>query len=255
MKKLFVSNISYTYEGRLSALDGVTFGIEKGSCLCVAGANGSGKSTLLALMAGCMKPASGDIYIDGLSIFKRKKRLSDTGLVFQEPDNQLFMPSVWEDVAFALLKKGMSAAKAKEAALATLRMVDAEYIAERAPYKLSGGEKQRVAIASILSTFQGNIEDKIILIDEPSAALDPHARKNIITLLRRLSCTKIIASHDLDLILDLADHVLFLYKNHVAGESPVNGRASPGLLSDGTFLQSIDLELPLTFLLKTETQI
>ncbi|MDR1319163.1 MAG: energy-coupling factor ABC transporter ATP-binding protein [Treponema sp.] len=247
MKKLSVSGITYTYEGGLYALDGVTFDVQKGSCLCVAGANGSGKSTLLALIAGCMKPARGDIYIDGISIFKQKNRFSDTGIVFQEPDNQLFMPTVWEDVAFALLKKGMSAAAAKETALAALRMVDAEYIAERAPYKLSGGEKQRAAIASVLSAFQGNIEDKILLVDEPSAALDPHARKNIIALLRRLSCTKIIASHDLDLVLDLADRVLFLYKNHVAGDSPVKGRASPGLLSDEAFLQSIGLELPLTF--------
>jgi cobalt/nickel transport system ATP-binding protein len=245
MKKLFVSDISYIYEGGLHALDGVTFGVEKGSCLCIAGANGSGKSTLQALIAGCMKPSSGDIYIDGTSIFKKHKAFN-AGLVFQEPDNQLFMPSVWEDVAFCLLKKGMSAADAKKNAVATLEMVDAGYIAERAPYKLSGGEKQKAAIASILSAFQGNIEDKIILLDEPTAALDPRARKNIITLLRRLSCTKIIASHDLDLILDIAGRALFLYKGRVAGESPVNGRASPGLLSDETFLQSINLELPLT---------
>jgi cobalt/nickel transport system ATP-binding protein len=201
-----------------------------------------------------MKPTSGDIYIDGISIFKEKNRLSDTGLVFQEPDNQLFMPTVWEDAAFALLKKGMSVADAKKAALAALEMLDAEYIADRAPYKLSGGEKQRAAIASILSAFQGNIEDKILLIDEPSAALDPHARKNIIALLSRLSCTRIIASHDLDLILDLADQVLFLHKNHVAGESRIKGRASPGPLSDEAFLQGIGLELPLSFLLQTETR-
>jgi cobalt/nickel transport system ATP-binding protein len=245
MQKLLVSDIAYTYEGGLYALDKVSFGVQKGSCLCVAGANGSGKSTLLALLAGCMQPTRGDIYIDGVSIFKEKNKLSDTGIVFQEPDNQLFMPTVWEDAAFALLKKGMTIAAAKEAALAALRMVDAEYIADRAPYKLSGGEKQRAAIASVLSAFQGSIEDKILLIDEPSAALDPHARKNIIALLRRLSCTKIIASHDLDLILDLADHVLFLHKNHTAGESRIKGRASPGPLSDEAFLQSIGLELPL----------
>jgi cobalt/nickel transport system ATP-binding protein len=247
MKKLMVSHISYTYEDGVYALNDVNFNLEKGACLCIAGANGSGKSTLLALLAGCMKPTGGDISIDGVSIFKEKDRLSDTGLVFQEPDNQLFMPTVWEDAAFALLKKGMRVADAKEAALAALKLVDAEYIAERAPYKLSGGEKQRAAIASILSAFQGSIEEKILLIDEPSAALDPHARKNIITLLGRLSCTRIIASHDLDLILDLADQVLFLHQNHVAGESRVNGRASPGPLSDEAFLQSIGLELPLSF--------
>jgi cobalt/nickel transport system ATP-binding protein len=247
MADLIVSNVTYTYEDGLRALDNVTFGIQKGSCLCVAGANGSGKSTLLSLIAGCMKPTKGDISIDGVSIFKKQNHPADTGIVFQDPDNQLFMPTVWEDAAFALLKKGMSIAGAKEAALAALKLVDAEYIAERAPYKLSGGEKQRAAIASVLSVFQGGIEDKILLLDEPSAALDPHARKNIIALLRRLSCTKIIASHDLDLILDLADRVLFLHENHVAGESPVKGRAAPGLLSDVDFLLSIGLELPFRF--------
>jgi cobalt/nickel transport system ATP-binding protein len=247
MTSLLVSNVTYRYEDGLCALDNVTFGVQKGSCLCVAGTNGSGKSTLLALIAGCMKPSSGDICINGTSIFKEKRGPADTGIVFQEPDNQLFMPTVWEDAAFALLKKGMGVSGAKEAALAALKLVDAEYIAERAPYKLSGGEKQRAALASILSVFQGDIEDKILLIDEPSAALDPRARKNIIALLHGLSCTKIIASHDLDLILDLADQVLFLHKNHVAGESPVKGRASPGLLSDEAFLLSIGLELPLTF--------
>jgi cobalt/nickel transport system ATP-binding protein len=252
MPNLIVSNVTYTYEDGLCALDNVSFDVQKDSCVCIAGANGSGKSTLLALIAGCMKPVSGDIYIDGVSIFKEKSKLSDTGIVFQEPDNQLFMPTVWEDVAFALLKKGMSIANAKEAAFAALKMVDAEYIAERAPYKLSGGEKQRAAIASVLSGFQGNIENKILLIDEPSAALDPHARRNIIALLRRLSCTKIIASHDLDLILDLADHILFLHKSHVAGKSHVKGRSLPGLLFDEAFLLSIGLELPLCFGIQTE---
>jgi cobalt/nickel transport system ATP-binding protein len=247
MTKVNVSDVTYTYEGGFCALDNVTFTVQKDSCLCVAGANGSGKSTLLGLIAGCMKPTKGDIFIDGVSIFKKGNRLAETGIVFQEPDNQLFMPMVWEDVAFALLKKGISIANAKDRALAALRMVDAEYIAERAPYKLSGGEKQRAAIASVLSGFQGNIENKILLIDEPSAALDPHARKNIIAILRRFSCTKIIASHDLDLIMDLADHVLFMHENHVAGEGPVKGRVCPGLLSDETFLQSIGLELPLIF--------
>jgi cobalt/nickel transport system ATP-binding protein len=246
MTKLLVSGVTYSYEDGTRALEDLSFTVQKGSCLCVAGENGSGKSTLLELMAGCMKPSKGDIYIDGESIFKRKNRPAGTGIVFQEPDNQLFMPTVWEDAAFGLLKKGMSLSAAKEAALAALKLVDAEYIAGRAPYKLSGGEKQRAAIASVLSGFQDGVEDKILLIDEPSAALDPRARKNLIALLRRLSCTKIIASHDLDLILDLADRVLFLHEHRAAGESPVKGRASPGLLADEAFLHGIGLEPPLS---------
>jgi cobalt/nickel transport system ATP-binding protein len=247
MTNLIVSGVTYIYEDGLRALDDVSFSVEKGSCLCIAGANGSGKSTLLQIMAGCMKPAGGDIYLEGVSIFKEKRRPPLTGIVFQEPDNQLFMPTVWEDAAFALLKKGMSTAQAKEAALAALAMVDAAYIAERAPYKLSGGEKQRAAIASVLSAFQDAIEDKILLIDEPTAALDPRARKKLIALIKQLACTKIIASHDLDMALDICDGVLFLREGKAVfnGAAPDDLSAGRKLLLDEQFLQSIGLELPL----------
>jgi cobalt/nickel transport system ATP-binding protein len=247
MTKLRVSHITYNYEDGFRALDDVTFGVQKGSCVCIAGANGSGKSTLLQLIAGCMKPARGDICIDGVSIFKDKSKRSDTGIVFQEPDNQLFMPTVWEDAAFALLKKGMSIAGAKEAALAALKMVDAEYIAERAPYKLSGGEKQRAAIASVLSAFQGGMGDKILLIDEPTAALDPRARKKLITLIKQLYCTRIVATHDLDMALDICDSALFLREGKIVSARASADSLSSGreLLLDEQFLQSIGLELPL----------
>jgi cobalt/nickel transport system ATP-binding protein len=245
MEKLFVSGLTYRYEDGLCALDNVTFSIDKGSCICVAGANGSGKSTLLQLMAGCMKPSKGDICVDGVSIFKHKT--APSGIVFQEPENQLFMPTVWEDAAFALLKKGMSIARAKDAAIAALNLVDAGYIAERAPYKLSGGEKQRAAIASVLSAFQGNIEDSIILIDEPTASLDPRARKKLMAVIAQLSCTRILAAHDLDMALDICDGVLFLQNGKTAfdctdRDSLVHGKK---LLADEPFLQSIGLELPL----------
>jgi cobalt/nickel transport system ATP-binding protein len=247
MTHLTVSGVTYTYDDGFCALDEVTFGLQKGSCLCIAGANGSGKSTLLQLIAGCMKPTKGDIHIDGISIVKDKTKLVNTGIVFQEPDNQLFMPTVWEDVAFALLKKGMTIAQAKESALTALKMVDAEYIAERPPYKLSGGEKQRAAIASVLSSFQGNITNKIILIDEPTASLDPRTRKKLITIIKLFSCTKIIATHDLDMALDVCDNILFLCEGKIVADCMNTGSYSfnKKLLFDEQFLQSVGLELPL----------
>jgi cobalt/nickel transport system ATP-binding protein len=187
-----------------------------------------------------MKPSKGDILIDGVSIFKDEKVRRKTGIVFQEPDNQLFMPTVWEDVAFAVLQKGVSPREARKMAEDTLDLVEAKHLADRPPYKLSGGEKQRAAIASILISFQSNIEEKVLLIDEPTAYLDPRARKNCITLLKKLTCTRIIASHDLDMALDLCNETLFLHKGRIAARSP-----APGLLLDETFLQSIGLELPL----------
>jgi cobalt/nickel transport system ATP-binding protein len=169
--------------------------------------------------------------------------------VFQESDNQLFMPTVWEDAAFGILKKGMAPLEAKASALTVLKAVEAEALADRPPYKLSGGEKQRAALASVLI-----MKPEILLLDEPTAALDPRARKNIINLLKNLDCTKIIASHDLDMVLELADRhppprseatkvplrVVFLKEGRIVAEC-----AAPGLLRDENFLQSIGLELPL----------
>jgi cobalt/nickel transport system ATP-binding protein len=217
-------------------LENISFSLGAGETLCLAGANGSGKSTLLHIIASCVKPAGGELFIDGRRV-KSGVFHGQAGIVFQEPDNQFFMPTVWEDVAFGIMKKGMSAGEAKNAALAALRQVDAGEIADRRPHTLSGGEKQRAALASILI-----MEPEILLLDEPTAALDPRSRKNIIALIKNLPGAKIIASHDLDMALDLADRIIFLRRGTIAADCP-----APGLLRDQTFLQSIGLELPLGY--------
>jgi cobalt/nickel transport system ATP-binding protein len=232
---LKIENLSYRYEEDRDVLRNISFSVRKGSCVCIAGANGSGKSTLLELIGGCMKGGSGDILIDGLSITRRAKENKRTGIVFQEPDNQLFMPTLWEDVAFGIMKDGVSPEEGRLRACETLKMVGAGHLANRPPYKLSGGEKQRAAIASILI-----LNREILLLDEPTASLDPRARKSLIQLLGNLRATKLIASHDLDMALDICDEVIFLHEGAVAARSPV-----PGLLKDKGFLQSIGLELPL----------
>jgi cobalt/nickel transport system ATP-binding protein len=157
------------------------------------------------------------------------------GIVFQEPEDQLFMPTVWEDVAFGVMKKGVPLDEAKALAIRSLESVEAADIADRPPYKLSGGERQRAALATVLV-----MEPEILLLDEPTASLDPRARKNLIALLGRLPRTKIIATHDLDMALSLADRVIFLHKGRLALDS----RSTDPLL-DEAFLQSIGLELPL----------
>jgi cobalt/nickel transport system ATP-binding protein len=231
---LILKHISCVYDGTIPALTDIDLSVEKGETLCIAGANGSGKSTLLQIIASCQKASGGEITVEGDTQPGRKNGLS-TGLVFQESDNQLFMPTVWEDAAFGILKRGMAPPEAKAAALEVLKAVEAEPLADRPPYKLSGGEKQRAALASVLI-----MKPEILLLDEPTAALDPRARKNIINLLKSLDCTKIIASHDLDMVLELADRLIFLKEGRIAAEC-----AAPGLLLDEGFLQSIGLELPL----------
>jgi cobalt/nickel transport system ATP-binding protein len=234
MEKLVLKNIACVYEGNIRALEDITLSLNPGENLCVAGANGSGKSTLLQIIASCVKNTGGEIFIDGQRI-RAGARHGKAGIVFQDPGNQFFMPTVWEDVAFGIMKKGMGTAQAKAAAIAALEQVDAAGLADRRPYTLSGGEKQRAALASILI-----MEPEILLLDEPTAALDPRSRKNTISLIKSLPCAKIIASHDLDMALDIADRVIFLYGGRIAADCK-----APGLLLDENFLQSIGLELPL----------
>jgi cobalt/nickel transport system ATP-binding protein len=234
MCQLELKNVSYLYDNSIPSLENINFSVDEGEVICLLGANGSGKSTLLELIASCLKPTSGEIIFNGT--VQTKSNTGKTGIVFQEPDNQFFMPTVWEDVAFGILKKGMSPAEAKSRAIAALKNVDAEILADRPPYKLSGGEKQRAALASILI-----MEPLILLLDEPTAALDPRARKNLIILLKNLPGTKIIASHDLDMALDIASRIIFLHKGKIIADC-----SAPGLITDKTFLQSIGLELPLS---------
>jgi cobalt/nickel transport system ATP-binding protein len=196
MGQLLLKHISCIYDKICISLEDINLSVEKGETICVLGANGSWKSTLLQIIASCVKPSCGEIFIDGV-----------------------------------LLKPGVS----RTLAVKTLKNVAAEELAERQPYKLSGGEKQRVALASILI-----MNPEILLLDEPSADLDPRTRKNIITIFKNLHCTKIIASHDMDMALDIADRMLFLHKGKIAADCP-----APGLLLDEVFLQSIGMELPL----------
>ncbi|MDR0409065.1 MAG: energy-coupling factor ABC transporter ATP-binding protein, partial [Spirochaetaceae bacterium] len=142
MEQLILRNISCVYDNTIVSLDDINFSVSRGECVCVVGANGSGKSTLLRVISGCVKPSSGAVIIDGIEQ-KNDGNGRISGIVFQEPEDQLFMPTVWEDVAFGVMNKGMDCETAKTLAMDALASVDAVSIAERAPYKLSGGEKQR----------------------------------------------------------------------------------------------------------------
>jgi cobalt/nickel transport system ATP-binding protein len=237
MELLRVEGLYYSYNSHIPVLEDIGFSLEAGACLCIAGANGSGKSTLLELIAGCMKPSSGKIELRGEAVSpKAGEGRRRTGMVFQDPDNQFFMPTVWEDVAFGVMHRGVSPREGRERALAALAAVEAEHLADRPPHTLSGGEKQRAAIAGALI-----LEPEILLMDEPTAALDPRARRNIIALLQTLDCARIIASHDLDMMLDFAGELLFLHNGRIAAR----GMAAE-LLRDEPFLRGIGLELPLS---------
>jgi cobalt/nickel transport system ATP-binding protein len=207
-------DVGYKYAGRRVALDGVDLTIWPGERVVLLGANGSGKSTLLKLLDGIVGPTSGSIRALGLDIaavaagedgfhFHR-----EVGLVFQDPDIQLFSATVRDDVAFGPLQLGLTRDEVGERCDEALAEMGIAHIADRAPFELSGGEKKRAAIASVLS-----LRPEVILLDEPTASLDPRTKWVLVDLIQRLAAagrTLIVATHELDIVPLIADRVVVL---------------------------------------------
>lgn len=228
-------NVSFSY-GEHTVLDNVSFEINEGEQVGLIGANGAGKSTIMKAALGLIS-CGGEIKIDSMPMEREnlpaiRKAL---GYVLQDSDNQMFMPTVLEDMIFGPINYGMSREEAEKAAEETLAQLGLEYLKNRHNHKMSGGEKRMAAIATILA-----MKPKAMLMDEPSTALDPQNRRTLIRTLNRLPMTKIIASHDLDLILDTCDRVLLLSDGRIAADGSVND-----ILYDKELLENNHLELPL----------
>lgn len=244
MNKVKVNSLSFSYEKRASAkrnnvLSDLSFTADEGETIGLIGPNGAGKSTLLKLMVGLLTDYEGDIRIGGIKV--QKDTLADirrkTGYIFQDSESQLFMSTVYEDVAFAPRNYGFSEEEIKERTLRALNSVHMEQMKDSQIYRLSGGQKKLAAIATVLS-----MEPEVILLDEPSAALDPKNRRNLIHVLNGLPGTKIIASHDLDFIFDTCERTLLLADGRLAADGPVEE-----ILKDKALLENNGLELPLSF--------
>ncbi len=234
--ELSFQNVSFAYPDGRRALSDVSFELGASRSLGLVGANGAGKSTLLLLLPGVLLPTSGEIMIGGRALSRTAASdiRHDVGLVFQHADDQLFTQSVYDDVAFGPRNMGLSEPEVDRAVRRALERCGASALSDRAPYKLSGGEQRLAAIASVLS-----MEPGLLAFDEPSASLDPRARRNLIGLLASLEQPKLIASHDLDLIWDVCDRVIVLRDGRIAADGETHK-----LLSDESFLQSCSLELP-----------
>jgi cobalt/nickel transport system ATP-binding protein len=231
-------DLHYRYLGRFPALDGVSLTVRAGEKVALLGANGCGKSTLLKVLDGLLFPDAGDYVAFGQPVtedhledeqFSRGFR-SRVGFIFQSSDAQVFSPTVREEIAFGPLNMGLSPEAVEQRVADTLEMLEIEPLAERAPYQLSGGEKKRVAIASVLA-----MNPEVLLFDEPTAALDPRTQQWLIELIVELNQagkTIVVATHDLDTLPVLADRCVVFGENHriAADGSPARILADRELL-------------------------
>ena len=230
-------NVSFAYEKGRPVLRDLSFRIEDGEAVGLIGANGAGKSTVMKLLLGLLQ-GEGKILVDGVEV--KRDTLGEIrrklGFVLQNSDNQMFMPTVYEDMIFAPLNYMLSREEADARVDAVLARLHLEDLKHRYNHKISGGEKRMAAIATILA-----MEPEAILMDEPSSALDPYNRRLVINTIRELSQTKLITSHDLDLILDTCGRVILLSNGRIAADGPAKE-----LLRDRALLEANRMELPLS---------
>ena len=232
---LRVENLSYKYPDGHEALHDVSLFVREGEKVAVVGANGSGKSTLLLHIAGAFAVQEGRITFRGSE--GREVLRKNVGLTFQDSDDQLLMPSVIEDVSFSLIAGGMRKSDARKRAEEMLESLGIAHLAGREPHKLSGGEKRLVSFAGVLAG-----EPEVLALDEPSAGLDPRARRRVIEFLRRSECALILATHDLDMALDVCGRAVILSGGSVMCEGEL-----PGLFMNRELLEGAGLELPLRY--------
>lgn len=244
MNILEIENLSFAYgnlrgNSQKSVLNNMNLSIENGESVGLIGENGAGKSTFLKLLTGLLDMQEGKVRVSGLEMKKENLRniRTEIGYVFQDSDSQLFMSTVYEDVAFAPRNYGKSEEETKKAAMSALSKVHMEDKKDRQIYRLSGGEKKLAAIATVLA-----VGTKLMLLDEPSVALDPKNRRNLIHILNELPGAKIIASHDLDFVYDTCKRVILLSGGRIAADG-----GAKEILTDRELLEGHGLELPLSF--------
>ena len=229
--------VSFAYETGKEVIRDLSFTIRGREAVGLIGANGAGKSTIMKLLLG-LPFGEGEIISSGLRLDKANLPLirRKTGFILQDSDDQMFMPTVYDDMMFAPLNYGMTKEEAERRVDEVLERLELQALKHSYNHKLSGGEKKMAAIATILA-----MEPETILMDEPTAALDPYNRRLIIRRINGLSQTKLIASHDLDMILDTCERVILLSEGRIAAD----GKAEE-VLRDKALLEANHLELPLS---------
>jgi len=230
-----LKDVHFTYPDGIAALAGVNLSVAYGQTFGLIGPNGAGKSTLLLHLNGILKQ-QGSVVISGLEVEDRNlpEIRSKVGLVFQDPDAQLFMPTVFDDVAFGPLNMQLPKGAVQDAVISALELVDMLAAMKRSSHHLSFGEKKRISIATVLS-----MNPKILVLDEPTSNLDPKHRRGLIELLKSLPITKIIATHDLELVVEICERVAILDQGIIVSQGD-----TLSILAQKPLLESHGLEVP-----------
>lgn len=235
---LLAEALSYSYPNHHTALHEISLRVEQGEKVALVGPNGAGKSTLMLHLNGILK-GDGEVQVAGLSMIEANLPVirAKVGVVFQNPDDQLFSPTVFEDVAFGPLHMGMSRESVIEHVERALAQVGMSHYADRLSHYLSVGEKKRIAIATVLA-----MEPEILVLDEPSAGLDPRARRSLINLLRELPQTMLVSTHDMMLVYELFSRMVIMDEGRIVADG-----STAELMADQALLEAHGLESPLIF--------
>ncbi|MEU1303056.1 energy-coupling factor ABC transporter ATP-binding protein [Streptomyces shenzhenensis] len=236
---LEVSGLAFAYPDGHQALFGVDFAVGRGERVALLGPNGAGKTTLVLHLNGILSGGTGTVTVAGLPV--GRKHMAEirqkVGIVFQDPDDQLFMPTVREDVAFGPAAAGLKGAALQERVRTALEQVGMADFADRPPHHLSFGQRRRVAVATVLA-----MEPEILVLDEPSSNLDPASRRELADILRALDITVLMVTHDLPYALELCPRSLILSDGVIAADGPTGD-----VLSDDALMRAHRLELPFGF--------
>jgi len=230
---LKLDNVTVIYPDKTKAIDSISLTVNEGENISLIGENGAGKTTLLLAIVGILELSSGTIETDGIRLEKKtvneiRKKI---GLVFQNPDDQLFMPLIYDDVAFGCRNFGMPEGKIKIRVDETLKQLNINHLVSRSSLRLSGGEKRMAAIATVLA-----MEPSVLMFDEPTAFLDPKAKRSLIETLKELNHTKIIATHDITFAAKVCSRVIILKNGQIAADGTTD------LLYDKELMTNYGLE-------------
>ena len=235
---LEISDLSFSYPDGWQALKGVSFSVQPGEKVAILGPNGAGKSTLMLHLNGLLH-GSGEVSVMGHRVVENDKKTlarirAMVGLVFQDPDDQLFSPTVYDDVAFGPLYMGLPQEEIGDRVRNALSQVGLDDYAGRMPFHLSGGEKKRAAIATVLS-----MRPEVLVLDEPSAGLDPRARRGLITLIEGLDQTILTTTHDMHMVREIFPRCIIMDGGEIVADAPTSE-----ILADQRLLEAHGLEMP-----------